>query len=380
VRRRLAWPGAVTSGAMIRVALALVGLFSALAPSEGYRVCVVMPLFFSPQWVEVTTAAIITVDMINQRDCSIVQGCDDMLPRDAQFDVSLFNTGFSDQAGLEAAYNCQELGGGVIIGCIASSCSTNVALLAKAFNIPVISPGSTSGVLSDPVLFPNFFRTIPVDTATSQAAVRLAAYLNAYRMCFIHPFGSYGVSFFEAFRVGLKELEGDHELIGLPYSEGDLSSMQNTMREAKSRGCYLINFVVLIDDVDAMFFSADEEGLIDASHAWIRLGERWSPSTAISISANGDRMRSLLDGIFMMHPTLPGMDVSSSLDDRVRAFTKEELEDVFINHRWNGKTNQQGPWGAGFNLTNILDFWCEVPCLLNKMSWVIGKTQYCLPN
>ena len=65
-----------------------------------------------------------------------------------------------------------------IVGGIPSDVSVAIAQLANVFQIPQISPTSTSDVLSDSVRYPYFMRVMPPDIHQAEAIIQLISFFN----------------------------------------------------------------------------------------------------------------------------------------------------------------------------------------------------------
>ena len=81
-----------------------------------------------------------------------------------------------------------------IVGGIYSGVSMSIASISTIFQIPQISPISTSAILSDKASYPYFLRVVPPDTYQSQAMIQLLAFYNWTYISTINSEGAYGSS------------------------------------------------------------------------------------------------------------------------------------------------------------------------------------------
>ena len=92
------------------------------------------------------------------------------------------------------------LGADAIIGATCSGASQATADYLKNYQVPQLSPSSTSSALSDGIAYPYFARTPPSDALQSIALVDLVEHLlKVERVATVHSTDLYGASGMQEF-------------------------------------------------------------------------------------------------------------------------------------------------------------------------------------
>ena len=79
----------------------------------------------------------------------------------------------------------------VVVGGMCSKCSSAVAHLLRAFQVPLLSFRSNAATQSDPDIFPYFLRSVPSAEMQGEAIIALAAHLGVTRMGALYGNGEY---------------------------------------------------------------------------------------------------------------------------------------------------------------------------------------------
>ena len=245
-----------------------------------------------------------------------------------------------------------------VIGPFRSDVSVAVANLLRVFNIPQVSYGSTTPVLSDKELYAYFLRTVPSNSYQGKAMVDVVRYFGWSYVMTVYSPGQYGEKgiekfFEEAERAGLC-IANKKKLPAFPTEEDFVSTIQELLltRKTNSRG--------KLDVVVLFCIQRDNAGLVRAANKVLANGERFS---WLASNSWGDR-KQVTDGA---EEAGEGAITINYLEGKVDRFKK-----YFLNLK--PSNNKYGPWFDEFyqetlkckliNSPKSLDY--ERGCLQNE--------------
>lgn len=161
-----------------------------------------------------------------------------------------------------------------VIGPFRSDVSVAVANLLRVFDIPQISYGSTTPVLSDKDLYGYFLRTVPSNSYQGKAMVDVVRYFGWSYVMTVYSPGQYGGKGMEKFyeeaeRAGLC-IANKIKLPAFPSEQDFINTIQKLLelREKNSRG--------KLDVVVLFCIQRDNTGLVRAANKVLKNGERLS--------------------------------------------------------------------------------------------------------
>ena len=215
-----------------------------------------------------------------------------------------------------------------VIGPFRSDVSVAVATFLGAFNIPQVSYGSTTPVLSNKDLYGYFLRTVPSNSYQSKAMADVAVYFGWSYVLTVYSSGYYGEKGMEKFyeeaeRAGIC-IASKKKLSLFPREEDFVSTIQELLRTRKAHSRGKIDVVVLF------CIQRDHRGLLRAANKTLKHGERffWLASNSW-----GDRE----DVAQEAEETGEGAITINFLEGKVDRFTK-----YFLNLK--PSKNRNNPW------------------------------------
>ena len=161
-----------------------------------------------------------------------------------------------------------------VIGPFRSDVSVAVANLLRVFNIPQVSYGSTTPVLSDKDLYGYFFRTVPSNSYQGRAMVDVVRHFGWTYVMTVYSAGEYGEKGMEKFydeaeRAGLC-IAKRKKLPPFPTEEDFANTVQELLEMRKSSLNGRLDVVVLF------CIQRDNEGLLRAASKILKQGIRFS--------------------------------------------------------------------------------------------------------
>ena len=244
-----------------------------------------------------------------------------------------------------------------VIGPFRSDVSVAVANLLRVFNIPQVSYGSTTPVLSDKDLYGYFLRTVPSNSYQGKAMVDVVRYFNWSYVMTVYSPGQYGEKGMEKFyeeaeRAGLC-IANKKKLPAFPTEEDYLKTIKELLqaRRANSRG--------KLDVVVLFCIQRDNRGLVRAANKVLTNGERFS---WLASNSWGDR-KEVTDGA---EKAGEGAVTINYIEGKVNRFKK-----YFLSMK--PSNNNYGPWFDEF-------FQESLKCKLLNSSKSLNYSRECLPN
>ncbi|PFX29218.1 Metabotropic glutamate receptor 8 [Stylophora pistillata] len=167
-----------------------------------------------------------------------------------------------------------------VVGPFRSDVSVAVANLLRVFNIPQVSYGSTTPVLSNKDLYGYFLRTVPSNSYQGKAMVDVVRHFGWSYVMTVYSPGEYGergmVKFYEeAERAGIC-IANKKKLPSFPTEEDFDKTIQELLEIRKK------NFRGKLDAVVLFCIQRDNQGLVRAAQKVLENGERfyWLASNA----------------------------------------------------------------------------------------------------
>jgi len=244
-----------------------------------------------------------------------------------------------------------------VIGPFRSDVSVAVANLLRVFDIPQISYGSTTPVLSDKELYGYFLRTVPSNSYQGKAMVDVVRYFGWSYVMTVYSPGQYGEKGMEKFyeeaeRAGLC-IADKIKLPAFPTEEDFMSTIQELLeiRKKNSRG--------KLDVVVLFCIQRDNTGLVKAAKKVLKNGERLS---WLASNSWGDR-KQVTDG---SEEAGDGALTINYIEGQVDAFKKYFL-------KLKPSQNIPNPWFEEFYQTTL-------KCKLTNSSKPLDFQRKCLAN
>lgn len=215
-----------------------------------------------------------------------------------------------------------------VIGPFRSDVSVAVANMFRVFNIPQVSYGSTTPVLSDKEIYGYFLRTVPSNSYQGKAMVDVVLYFGWSYVMTVYSPGQYGEKGMEKFyeeaeRAGLC-IANKKKLPAFP-TEGDyLKTIQELQQTRKANSNGKVDVVVLF------CIQRDNRGLVQAANKMLKNGEKfyWLASNSW-----GDR-KEVTDGA---EEAGNGAITINYIEGKVNRF-----KEYFLNLK--PSNNKYGPW------------------------------------
>lgn len=244
-----------------------------------------------------------------------------------------------------------------VIGPFRSDVSVAVANLLRVFNIPQVSYGSTTPVLSDKDLYGYFLRTVPSNSYQGKAMVDVVRYFGWSYVMTVYSPGQYGEKGMEKFyeeaeRAGLC-IANKIKLPNFPTEEDFTNTIKELLevRSKNSRG--------KLDVVVLFCIQRDNRGLVQAANKILKNGERFS---WLASNSWGDR-KQVTDG---SEQAGEGAVTINYIEGKVDTFKK-----YFLNLK--PSNNIYGPWFEEFYQTTL-------KCNLTNSLKPLDYQRECSPN
>lgn len=289
----------------------------------------------------------------------------DILP-DIKLGAKIYDTCRSQTIGSDGAkeiikYTLREENGTAplsgVIGPFRSDVSVAVANLLRVFNIPQVSYGSTTPVLSDKDLYGYFLRTVPSNSYQGKAMVDVVRHFGWSYVMTVYSPGQYGEKGMEKFyeeaeRAGLC-IATKKKLPAFPKEEDFENTIQELLeiRKKNSRG--------KLDAVVLFCIQRDNRDLVRAANKVLKNGERFS---WLASNSWGDR-KQVTDG---SEEAGEGAITINYIEGKVDAFKK-----YFLNLK--PSSNEYGPWFEEFYQTTL-------KCKLLNSTKPLDYQRECLAN
>ena len=248
-----------------------------------------------------------------------------------------------------------------VIGPFRSDVSVAVANFLRVFNIPQVSYGSTTPVLSNKDIYGYFLRTVPSNSFQGKAMVDVARYFGWSYVMTVYSSGQYGERGMEKFyeeaeRAGIC-IAMKKKLPAFP-TEGDFfSTIQELLQTRKrhSRGQSHDKLAVVV----LFCIQRDNRDLVRAANKVLKNGERF---TWVASNSWGDREQ-ITDGA---EEAAEGAITVNYIEGKVDRFRKYLLNLKPPN-------NNYGQW--------LEEFYQEtLKCRLLSSSKPLDYQRECLPN
>lgn len=175
----------------------------------------------------------------------------------------------------------------VAIGPTYTSTSLSAALVARSFDLPLISPSATSPSLSDTESYPTFSRTCSSDVLQGKALARLVYHFGVTACATLSTTESYSSRFTAAFLTEADDLGIFVESVqNFDEHVGDITTEVANIRNT---GVAVVVLLLLGPDVITAFKEFDEQDMINEHYMYFG-GDGWidvildSPAAAENIS------------------------------------------------------------------------------------------------
>lgn len=215
-----------------------------------------------------------------------------------------------------------------VIGPFRSDVSVAVANMFRVFNIPQVSYGSTTPVLSDKEIYGYFLRTVPSNSYQGKAMVDVVLYFGWSYVMTVYSPGQYGEKGMEKFyeeaeRAGLC-IANKKKLPAFPTDGDYLKTIQELQQTRKANSNGKVDVVVLF------CIQRDNRGLVQAANKVLKNGEKfyWLASNSW-----GDR-KEVTDGA---EEAGNGAITINYIEGKVNRF-----KEYFLNLK--PSNNKYGPW------------------------------------
>ena len=244
-----------------------------------------------------------------------------------------------------------------VIGPFRSDVSVAVANLLRVFNIPQVSYGSTTPVLSDKDLYGYFLRTVPSNSFQGKAMVDVVRYFGWSYVMTVYSPGQYGEKGMEKFyeeaeRAGLC-IANKKKLPAFPTEEDFENTIQELLQIRKTNSHGRLDVVVLF------CIQRDNRGLVQAANKVLSYGERFA---WLATNSWGDREQ-VTEGV---EEAGEGAITINYIEGKVDRF-----KDYFVN--LTPSNNKYGPWFDEFYQETL-------KCKLLNSSKSLDYGRECSPN
>lgn len=244
-----------------------------------------------------------------------------------------------------------------VIGPFRSDVSVAVANLLRVFNIPQVSYGSTTPVLSDKDLYGYFLRTVPSNSYQGKAMVDVVRYFGWSYVMTVYSPGQYGEKGMEKFyeeaeRVGIC-IAKKKKLPAFPTEEDFINTIQELVQTRRA------NLHGTLDVVVLFCIQRDNTGLVKAAKKVLTEDERivWLASNSW-----GDR-KQVTEGA---EEAGEGAITINYIEGKVDRFKR-----YFLN--LTPSSNKYGPWFEEFYQETL-------KCTIVNSTKPLDYERKCLPN
>eukprot|EP00485_Elphidium_margaritaceum_P007900 CAMPEP_0202709426 /NCGR_PEP_ID=MMETSP1385-20130828/21551_1 /ASSEMBLY_ACC=CAM_ASM_000861 /TAXON_ID=933848 /ORGANISM="Elphidium margaritaceum" /LENGTH=792 /DNA_ID=CAMNT_0049368687 /DNA_START=198 /DNA_END=2576 /DNA_ORIENTATION=- len=171
----------------------------------------------------------------------------------------------------------------IILGCPWSSLSSLTSPALGAFGNGQISSGATSIALSDNIVHPYFFRTIPSDALQAQGIILLCQRFGWDKIAVAYVNDAYGLYL----SLGIVELslqdEYDIDTTAVSFSKGNTVSINNAVDQIATLDAYIIVLIVHDTDLMSMFSAFEAAGLTEYPYFYLGV-DAWFDTNRIQAS------------------------------------------------------------------------------------------------
>jgi ABC-type branched-subunit amino acid transport system substrate-binding protein len=295
-------------------------------------------------------AAYIAIDHLNDKQ------------DDYTFQVYFYDTGCDGATAAAAAQDIVDSGINLVVGALCSFASMNANDVLDIYDIPQISPTSTSPELSNATAYPDFFRVVPSDALQGQAlnAVVAADMPADGTVALVHMMNDYGSGIANSFADAYAE-SNNTLCTQIGYEEWNNPDYDTIVQYVMDDGCtsvvlasYAADGAMIIDEMALQEFTGQiyaGDGICDASmydevsdnsllDGIICTQPQYSqPSTTRALEFSADCYGDCAAGIY----TAETYDAFSIM---MESYILTQLEDIdlvdaihFIGYEWEGASS-----------------------------------------
>eukprot|EP00960_Hanusia_phi_P042486 755523-Hanusia_phi.AAC.2 len=245
---------------------------------------------------QVSMACLIALLHVNTRDPQIVgQAVVDSLPKGFYVQVKFKDSQFDAAEALKGVLAWRETNTiDSIVGPMTSDASQVVSLVSALQEIPVMSFGATSTLLSDKLTYPLFSRTNPLISLNAMALIGVCVRFEWKNIAVLCADTTYGNGFLSNIQEQgtTKNIHFIQVQKFVPENAQSIAAAMNSLRRSGAKVFLYIGIgVVNLEDVLA---SAESEGLLQDGYAWVA-GEIGVPSAVVQ-SMKRKELAQLLKG------------------------------------------------------------------------------------
>ena len=187
----------------------------------------------------------------------------------------LFDTRGLPSLGVEAYREARDAGVAVNVGATRSTVTQPVGVLSAFDELPMIGYWSSSPLLSDATLYPNFHRVFPSDIVMAHAVASMLPQLGYSHFSIMHVQDIWGFGFAAYLEIHSRTLNITVDRHAW-FTDGDESSVRNAVAELATPGAYahvgaVANVIVLLcypGDLPAVLAEADRQKMLEAPYIW----------------------------------------------------------------------------------------------------------------
>ena len=224
-----------------------------------------------------------------------------------QLEGYLFNTQGNPGHGVEAYREARAHGVAVNVGATRSSVTQPVGVLSAFNELPMIGYYSSSPLLSDPQLYPNFHRVFPSDALTASALVSMLPHFGWSHFSVLQIADIWGFGFSAYLEMRSREFNVTMDRHALFY-EGDAKSIQDAVAELATPGAYahvgaVSNVIVLLcfpSDLPAILAEAEARNMLESPYVWL-VGDTVLANSVNSLRASGALSQALFEKLEGFH-------------------------------------------------------------------------------
>ena len=285
-----------------------------------HKIGVLMPLTDNgdPQhWKAMACAALLAVAHFNALDGSVVPAFSQAsgLSSLASFNLSaqLYDTAYTQAGGTKAFQAAQHTGSSALVGPYRSANSISLSVRGDVLDLPLVSYGSTSVVLSNK---PAFSRTVPTDEDSAAVVVSAIGGFGWQNFNIVHVNDVWGDTYAQLIAARATAC-GLNPPLKIEFEYDDEQSAREAVRILSKQPENIVVLLAFVNDLPGIFNEADALGLLSGSHAWI--GSRsFSPASVNALvdagrisNATRDNLEGMLQAGHAPNPESFGLFMQS---------------------------------------------------------------------
>lgn len=236
-----------------------------------HKIGVLMPLTDNgdPQhWKAMACAALLAVAHFNARDGSVVPAFSQSSGVSSlAFNLSarLYDTAYTPNGAVEAFRVAQDAGSAGLVGPYRSASSISLYPRGDFLDLPLVSYGSTSVVLSNK---PAFSRTVPTDEDSAAVVVSAIGGFGWRNFNIVHVNDAWGSPYAQLIAARAAAC-GLNPPLKIKFEYDDEQSAREAVRTLSKQPQTIVVLLAFVNDLPGIFNEADALGLLSGSHAWI---------------------------------------------------------------------------------------------------------------